>query len=235
MTRVRGLLQGADCRHAPRADRPGLSLLCSRSLRRTRPGAGPSGGIEGRGRPGCDRAPRFTARTQGTTMHAFWGLPPGSRFASFLLAPRSCAWRPMEWQRSAAYGRCGSSSMVGSAGWTAGALAGPRRLQRLAARRHYLRAAAPSAQVKSCLVARRPTLPRSVTVVEPAPTRDHSERMLASMGAQLERKGQPNHHRPAAAVPGAGARCPGRFLRPRSCRSAALYRRQRDHGCAASA
>jgi 3-phosphoshikimate 1-carboxyvinyltransferase len=47
-----------------------------------------------------------------------------------------------------------------------------------------------SAQVKSCLLLAGVLATGETTVVEPAPSRDHTERMLTTAGAQLERDGE---------------------------------------------
>jgi 3-phosphoshikimate 1-carboxyvinyltransferase len=46
-----------------------------------------------------------------------------------------------------------------------------------------------SAQIKSCVLLAGLTASGSTTVVEPVPTRDHTERMLAAAGVQIERAG----------------------------------------------
>jgi 3-phosphoshikimate 1-carboxyvinyltransferase len=47
-----------------------------------------------------------------------------------------------------------------------------------------------SAQVKSCVLLAGLTADGATTVTEPAPSRDHTERMLAAAGAQVERHGR---------------------------------------------
>lgn len=48
-----------------------------------------------------------------------------------------------------------------------------------------------SAQVKSCLLLAGLTAAGPVEIIEPGPSRDHSERMLGAMGAQVEREAVP--------------------------------------------
>lgn len=55
-----------------------------------------------------------------------------------------------------------------------------------------------SAQVKSCLLLAGLLAAGETTVVEPAPSRDHTERMLAAAGAELRREGRAVTVRPAA-------------------------------------
>jgi hypothetical protein len=71
----------------------------------------------------------------------------------------------------------------------------------------------PSAQVKSAVLLAGLNTPGETTVVEPQPTRDHTERMLGHFGATVrhraDRRGRPAHHRgwPARTHCGADRRC----------------------------
>lgn len=60
----------------------------------------------------------------------------------------------------------------------------------LKAMEHHLKVA--SAQVKTCLLLAGLSGDGPTTVIEPGPSRDHSERMLGSMGAQLHSDSQPS-------------------------------------------
>jgi 3-phosphoshikimate 1-carboxyvinyltransferase len=66
-----------------------------------------------------------------------------------------------------------------------------------------------SAQVKSALLAAGLYADGPVTVVEPLPSRDHTERMLAAMGADVVREGNAVTVRPAAVLRPLSCRVPG--------------------------
>ena len=75
-----------------------------------------------------------------------------------------------------------------------------------------------SAQVKSCLLFAGLLAEGETRVVEPLPTRDHSERMLAAAGAAIERDGRRSS--PSAL----GRRCePGEIVVPADISSAAFF------------
>jgi 3-phosphoshikimate 1-carboxyvinyltransferase len=74
-----------------------------------------------------------------------------------------------------------------------------------------------SAQVKSCLLFAALLAAGETRVVEPLPTRDHSERMLAAAGAQLRREGE------AVVVAPAERLEPGRIVVPADFSSAAFF------------
>jgi 3-phosphoshikimate 1-carboxyvinyltransferase len=61
-----------------------------------------------------------------------------------------------------------------------------------------------SAQVKSCLLFAGLLAEGETRIVEPLPTRDHSERMLAAAGASVRREGGPGDGAAADAAPGGG-------------------------------
>jgi 3-phosphoshikimate 1-carboxyvinyltransferase len=68
-----------------------------------------------------------------------------------------------------------------------------------------------SAQVKSCLLLAGLLAEGETAVLEPTPTRDHTERMLAARGVQLGRRGKVATVRPADAIEPADIRVPGDF------------------------
>ncbi len=189
VSRVRGLLQGADCHATLHAL---AALGCAIDLR---PEPAPEPGlepelvvqIEGRGLHGL-REPSAPLHCQnsGTTMRLLAGLAAGQRFASFLVGSPQLCRRPME--RVVRPLRQMGAQLIGRQGGRLAPLAlagcGDRPLGGIT-----YELPVPSAQVKSCLLLAGLYAAAPVTVVEPAPTRDHSERMLASMGAQLERSG----------------------------------------------
>jgi len=113
----------------------------------------------------------------GTTMRLLAGVLAGSRVSATLDGDASLRRRPMA--RVVEPLRTMGASIESRDGHPPLVLTGTA----LQGRRHLL--SVPSAQVKSALLlaglaARGPT-----TVVEPAPTRDHTERLLAAMGADL--------------------------------------------------
>jgi 3-phosphoshikimate 1-carboxyvinyltransferase len=73
-----------------------------------------------------------------------------------------------------------------------------------------------SAQVKSCLLFAGLLATGETRIVEPLPTRDHSERMLRAAGAEVGRDGD------AIVVQPAGRLAPGRFVVPADFSSAAF-------------
>jgi len=74
-----------------------------------------------------------------------------------------------------------------------------------------------SAQVKSCLLLAGLLADGETRVVEPLPTRDHSERMLAAAGADVSRRGDAVVVQPAVALG------PGRIVVPADLSSAAFF------------
>ena len=75
--------------------------------------------------------------------------------------------------------------------------------------RHTL--AVPSAQVKSALLLAGLSAEGPTTVVEPVPTRDHTERMLTFLGAKVARRGDEVTVEPAAKMSGREMEVPGDF------------------------
>ena len=74
-----------------------------------------------------------------------------------------------------------------------------------------------SAQVKSCLLFAGLLADGETRIIEPLPTRDHSERMLAAAGAEIERSGGAVIVRPAARLE------PGEIVIPADFSSAAFF------------
>ncbi|HEY7256097.1 MAG TPA: 3-phosphoshikimate 1-carboxyvinyltransferase [Solirubrobacterales bacterium] len=68
-----------------------------------------------------------------------------------------------------------------------------------------------SAQVKSCLLFAGLLAEGETRIVEPAPSRDHSERMLAAAGAEVGREGEVVTIRPAGALEPGEISVPGDF------------------------
>ena len=71
--------------------------------------------------------------------------------------------------------------------------------------------AVPSAQVKSALLLAGLAADGPTTVVEPVPTRDHTERMLTYLGAEVGRKGQEVTVKPGKRLHGREMEVPGDF------------------------
>jgi 3-phosphoshikimate 1-carboxyvinyltransferase len=74
-----------------------------------------------------------------------------------------------------------------------------------------------SAQVKSCLLFAGMLAVGETRIIEPLPTRDHTERMLAAAGAEIERSGKVLSVRPAARLE------PGEIVVPADFSSAAFF------------
>ncbi|MGZ5339836.1 MAG: 3-phosphoshikimate 1-carboxyvinyltransferase [Solirubrobacterales bacterium] len=68
-----------------------------------------------------------------------------------------------------------------------------------------------SAQVKSCLLLAGLLAKGETTVIEPLPTRDHTERLLAGMGAELRREGNSISVAETARLEGVDIEVPGDF------------------------
>ncbi|MBV9172390.1 MAG: 3-phosphoshikimate 1-carboxyvinyltransferase, partial [Chloroflexi bacterium] len=120
----------------------------------------------------------------GTSMRLLTGVLAGSRMFAVLSGDRSLRGRPMA--RIVDPLRQAGAAIDGRDGG---------RLPPLVVRAHAglrgveHRLALASAQVKSCLLLAGLFAEEATTVVEPATTRDHTERMLSAMGAQVRRDG----------------------------------------------
>jgi 3-phosphoshikimate 1-carboxyvinyltransferase len=110
----------------------------------------------------------------GTTMRLMAGLMAGQPFRTTLIGDASLSSRPMD--RVAAPLR-----LMG-----AEAEAGPLRIRGGELHGIEYRTPVASAQIKSALLLAALYAQGTTTVLEPAPTRDHTERMLAAMGAPVE-------------------------------------------------
>src|SRR6202044_3900562 len=118
----------------------------------------------------------------GTAIRLSMGLLAGQRFASTLIGDSSLMRRPME--RVAGPLRQMGATITTQAGLPPVLLQGGRVLQGI----DYLMPMA-SAQVKSAVLLAGLAAQGRTRVTEPAPTRDHTERMLAAFGVKLEREG----------------------------------------------
>lgn len=115
----------------------------------------------------------------GTAMRLMTGLLAGQQFDSVLIGDASLMRRPME--RVAAPLRQMGASIRTKEGFPPVSIDGKRALRGI----QYLLPVA-SAQVKSALLLAGLYAEGITSVTEPAPTRDHSERMLRSFGATVE-------------------------------------------------
>ena len=119
----------------------------------------------------------------GTSMRLLAGLLAGQRFATTLVGDPSLSKRPMR-RVTEPLGQMGARIETTDAGTA------PLRIAPVAALRpisYELPVA--SAQVKSCLLLAGLYAEGETCVTEPAPTRDHTERMLAAFGHPVRRTG----------------------------------------------
>jgi 3-phosphoshikimate 1-carboxyvinyltransferase len=174
-TRIRGFLASEDCLAT-------LSALAALGVHIERPeptrvivhGAG-AGGLHASASP-------LDMGNAGTAMRLSMGLLAGQPFASTLIGDGSLMRRPME--RVAAPLRQMGAQITTHEGRPPVLLQGGRRLQGI----DYTMPMA-SAQVKSAVLLAGLAAQGRTRVTEPAPTRDHTERMLAAFGVHVERAG----------------------------------------------
>ena len=175
-TRIRGLLEGEDVLATVAAFRSmGVEI------------EGPDDGeavIHGVGREGL-RAPAaaIDLGNSGTAMRLIAGLLAGQRFGSTLVGDASLGRRPMRRITE-------PLSRMGARIETAGGGTPPLTI-RPGGPLAPIEYASPvaSAQVKSCVLLAGLYADGRTCVTEPAPTRDHTERMLAAFGAAPTREG----------------------------------------------
>ena len=118
----------------------------------------------------------------GTAMRLFMGLLAPQRFGSTLIGDESLMRRPME--RVAAPLRLMGADIKTNAGRPPVEIAGGRTLRAI----EYTLPVA-SAQVKSALLLAGLQASGRTRVTEPAPSRDHTERMLGAFGVEVLRSG----------------------------------------------
>ena len=149
----------------------------------TGPAAGPvevrGGGVEGLREP----AVALDCANSGTTMRMVAGLVAGRPFHTVLVGDDALTRRPMG--RVAGPLRAMGAHVDGRDGGEYAPLA--IRGGTLLGGRHEL--PIPSGQVKTALLLAGLQAAGATEVVEPAPSRDHSERMLAALGAPVTRPG----------------------------------------------
>lgn len=151
----------------------------------------------------------------GTTLRLAAGMLAGQPFASRLSAAPSLARRPMRrivTPLQAMGARITGSGAAGDESLPPLAIEGRRPLKAL----HYTLPVA-SAQVKSAILFAALAADGPSTVVELHPTRDHTERMLAAFGADVQRKPDGIRIEPSA------LRSPGEIRIPGDSSSAAFF------------
>lgn len=139
--------------------------------------------VAGAGRRGL-RSPNgpLDMGNAGTAMRLFMGLLAGQSFDSTLVGDRSLMRRPME--RVAAPLRLMGAEIRTQEGLPPVEVRGGRRLHGI-----DFRMPVASAQVKSAVLLAGLTAEGITSVTEPAPTRDHTERMLEAFGVRIARDG----------------------------------------------
>jgi 3-phosphoshikimate 1-carboxyvinyltransferase len=196
-TEVDGFLEGEDCLATLRA-------VASLGVNVQRPAAGEvviqGVGLRGLGRP---RA-LLDMGNAGTAMRLFMGLLSAQGFDSELVGDESLMRRPME--RVAKPLRAMGAQIETQDGRPPVRIRGGAALRGL---RYEMPVA--SAQVKSAVLLAGLYAEGETTVVEPAVTRDHTERMLQSFGANVVARGGSATVLPAAQLEAARISVPGDF------------------------
>jgi 3-phosphoshikimate 1-carboxyvinyltransferase len=174
-TRVSGFLESADCLATMAALRAlGVRIAQPRGTEVTITGAG-EGGLHASAAP-------LDMGNAGTAMRLSMGLLCGQRFSSTLIGDASLMQRPME--RVAKPLRLMGARIDTRDGRPPVILHGGARLHGI----DYTLPMA-SAQVKSALLLAGLQAAGTTRVTEPAPTRDHTERMFGGFGIAVQRAG----------------------------------------------
>ncbi len=165
---------------------------------------GPTARVQGVGLSGLSPpASPLDAGNSGTTLRLLAGVLAGQPFESVLTGDASLRRRPMGRviEPLTQMGACIESE--------GGRGRAPLRIRggRLRGIRYKL--PVPSAQVKSCLLLAGLFADGETTVIEPVPTRDHTERLLRGQGAPLGRSGPEITLRPCSALEPLAMRVPG--------------------------
>jgi 3-phosphoshikimate 1-carboxyvinyltransferase len=196
-TRITGFLEGEDCLATLRA-------VTALGARVERPAAAEVS-IEGVGLGGL-RAPSsvLDMGNAGTAMRLFMGLLAGQSFDSALVGDESLMRRPME--RVAKPLREMGARIDTLDGRPPVRIHGGARLRGI---RYALPVA--SAQVKSALLLAGLFAEGPTTVIEPAVTRDHTERMLQNFGVEVSARSGTVTLRPPQRLEAAPVQVPGDF------------------------
>ncbi|HQR47976.1 MAG TPA: 3-phosphoshikimate 1-carboxyvinyltransferase [Steroidobacteraceae bacterium] len=196
-TRVTGFLEGEDCLATLRA-------VAALGVEVRRPGAGEVI-VEGVGLDGF-KAPAvpLDMGNAGTAMRLFMGILSSQPFDSVLVGDESLMRRPME--RAAAPLRAMGARIETRDGRPPVRISGGARL-------HGIRYEMPvaSAQVKSAVLLAGLRAEGNTVVVEPAVTRDHSERMLQAFGCDVTTQGNVITLRPPGRLQATSIEVPGDF------------------------
>jgi 3-phosphoshikimate 1-carboxyvinyltransferase len=196
-TQVSGFLESADCLATMTALRAlGVHIEQPQPGEVIVAGAGPDG------LRGC--ATPLDMGNAGTAMRLSMGLLCGQRFSSTLIGDASLMRRPME--RVAKPLRLMGARIDTRDGLPPVLLHGGAVLTGI----DYTLPMA-SAQVKSAILLAALRARGVTRITEPAPTRDHTERMLTGFGAQLRRHGATVEMAGGQALHGAHVRVPGDF------------------------
>lgn len=147
----------------------------------------------------------------GTAMRLFAGLLAGQAFDTELTGDESLSKRPME-RVAAPLREMGAVITTGEHGHPPMSIKGGSRLTGM----HYDMPMA-SAQVKSCILLAGLYAEGETSVTEPAPTRDHTERMLNGFGYPVTRKGA------TASLKGGGSLTATKIDVPADISSAAFF------------
>jgi 3-phosphoshikimate 1-carboxyvinyltransferase len=196
-TRISGFLASEDCLAT-------LSALSALGVRIERPeptavivhGVG-AAGLQGSSKP-------LDMGNAGTAMRLSMGLLAGRPFASTLIGDSSLMRRPME--RVAAPLRQMGAEITTEEGRPPVRLHGGRVLNAI----DYSMPMA-SAQVKSAILLAGLCANGTTRVTEPAPTRDHTERMLGAFGVRVDRAGATVSLRGGQALTGTAIEVPADF------------------------
>jgi 3-phosphoshikimate 1-carboxyvinyltransferase len=197
ITEVHGFLEGSDCLATVAA----VSALGAEVTRKAPGrylirGAGLDGLVEPESVIDCGNS--------GTTARLLLGLLAGQPFAATLTGDESLRQRPMD-RVVEPLSRMGARVIGRSGGRRLPLTIAGRRL--LDPVRHV--SAVASAQVKSAVLLAGLWASGPVSVVEPGPSRDHTERMLAAFGAELATEGHVVTLTPGRPLRGTGVRVPG--------------------------
>jgi len=174
-TRVSGFLPGEDCLATMAAVRAmGIRVHQHSATELT---------VEGQGLEGL-HAPdgALDMGNSGTAMRLFMGLLAGQAFDTVLVGDASLTRRPME--RVALPLRQMGAALATADGCPPVSIRGGRTLQGI-----DYRMPVASAQVKSAILLAGLYASGATSVTEPAVTRDHTERMLVTLGASVTRSG----------------------------------------------
>ncbi len=171
-TRIRRLLESADCL---------ATIDCFRSMGIRIEKTGDEWLVYGNGLRGLLASDALDAENSGTTMRLISGILCGQQKDYRITGDDSLQKRPMQ-RIIDPLSRMGASISSEGQNGCAPLLIRPARL-------HGIRYESPvaSAQVKSCVLLAGLYADGPTTVCEPAPSRDHTERMLAAFGASVRR------------------------------------------------